>query len=505
MTIRILLRAFAAAFAVSLGVAAQAQSWTVGDQGANWSSIPTSYPTGSAPADAYEPAEIPPTGFTASDWYTTGDFLGTSFIVTGDNSREKKLRFQCESVGILLNQDFILRPVKSHLHAPFGFFNWTELSSYANARANPSSSCMGGPLFTQGYIEPAGKSVYKGRIVVRRPQNQTIYYINGDQSQANDKTWLRRDMAYIIGPNPMNYNDQARRDIYAAAGFDYPGSPVSPAGFGGIQCFNGPSQTDIVTVTLDKAKFQSPKGIKSSTEALYAWGPGEDDDPWGGNCVGYSDSVPAILIANLVGPGCWDGYNLRSPDGRGHVWWWATRPDGSDKDSCPKTTSGDPYRKLPEPTFKTAYAVSGPADYKNLWVSSDRMNPPDTPADPTSLSQCRSVGPNFCNLETIHADWNFSADSATFEEGERECLGIPVRGIAPEYSSGAECNAGTLSRYKELKFGVSPDPSLSAGCTVILSCYDSIPSKPKELYESLPATDGSGGPSRVISGKMEGM
>lgn len=457
---------------------AQAFDYPTGDQGVNWGTLST-YPTGSAPADDYEPAEATEdVVFDEADWIETTN--GTDNYLKS-SSAEKKIRLTCEPTTAL-TVDFILGVGISnfgHPHQGSGNIAWDQNSTYETARANPSSTCSGGPLNSTLYIEPEMlEATASGIVLGRRPQITNFYYARGIQSQSNDMTWIRRNTAFIIGPNPSNYNDTARRAIYAAAGFEYPGTPDTPAGFQGWQCLRGDGT--LMNVTNDLASVNTAGGVNlTTTYSRYLKGP-SGEDPWGGTCTG-SVEAPGELILNLVGPGCWDRHNMRAPDGRAHFWYPARKTDNSITDACPTTTAGASYGHVPPLSVKTHFFHAGFADYGNLYFGSDRMNSSGTAADATSKSECRKVGPYFCNGETGHADWGYGWKSDILDEAFRECLGITVRGVAPT-NGPAECNDGQISKYRKLQAtGTSPDPAMSGGCAVFQECTDAVPGN-IELY-----------------------
>jgi len=490
---------------------ATAQEWTVGDQGINWSVLSTK-PVGAAPADAYEPAEPPlPTGVVKSEWlvetsdqlqvWSVGDPKNTPYLVGADSAAkavlEKKIRITCEPALPAKRKDNILGygvPSFGHIHLGTGAIDWDENSDYTSLRLNPTSSCSGGPLNATNYMEPAllTSSPKTGAEVVVLPQSQSFYYIEGDQDEPNEDTWLRRGMQFILGTNPMNYNDAARRAIYDASGFEYPGSPDTPAGFTGYYCIAGDGTHATVAAGH---RMKSGAGIESTGDARYLKGP-SGEDPFAGTCTGTEES-PAELVATLTAPECWDRTNLTSPDGRGHFWYRARKPDNSVKDACPTTASGEDYGRVPQLTVKNIYETTGFAEYGTWYLGSDRMpasmtvtagctNDPETQGDPCSLDPCRQIGPYFCNGSTLHADYTFGWETTdVFDQMERECLGIPVRGIAPT-TGPAECNASQVDRYHVLEYGPSPDPAWTGGCTNILGCHDSTPSKPLERYHVVP-------------------
>lgn len=485
-----------------------AQQWTVGDQGVNWNVLST-FPTGSAPADAYEPAEAPlPAGVVESDWNIQGtdqysNARGTNFYVNpSDATAEKKIRITCDAAGPPKQKDNILGfgiAKFGHPHQGFGASEWDENTTYLTLRANPKSNCTGGPMNASNYMEPALETkLANGATVSVIPQNQANYYVEGAQSEPNISTWLRRDMKFIIGANPKNFNDTARRNVYAAAGFLYPGSPDTPAGFNGWYCIPSGSSSAI-TVTDTTARMKNQYGAVISTKARYLKGP-NGEDPWGGGCTG-TVSAPASMVNDLIAPGCWDRHNLESPDGRGHFWYEGTKGDSSVVGACPTTTAGDSYGRVPRLEVKNIYETTGFADYGEWHYGSDRIDPaqsvtqgcsndPVTLGDSCSLNPCRQVGPYFCNGSTAHADYTFGWFGPVFEQMQRECLGIPVRGIAP-VDGPAECNSSQVDRNHNLRYGPisAPLTDWTDNCTNLTSCSDASPAKPLERYRLIPGMD----------------
>jgi len=490
---------------------AAAQSWTVGNQGVDWlhgySSYPL-YPTQNAPADTYEPAEVAlPADVTESDWLlSTGDML--EVLHTGDTrvlnkyvkaaagseaSFEKKIRITCQ-VSTVKQKDNILGfgvAKFGHYHLGSGAVNWDENSTYTTLRTDPDSTCTGGPLNATNYMEPImERQLSNGAIVGVRPQSQAFYYIEGTQDQANIDTYLRRGMKFILGGNPKDFNDEARRAIYSAASLVYPGTTTTPAGFAGYYCIIADGSTATVAITKDR--FNGVTGYSRFLKDE------DGNDPWGGNCTG-TQAVPAQMVANLKAPQCWDTYNLTSPDGRGHFWYAAYLPadqvPGHEK--CPKTAGGSDYSRVPQLTIKNIYNVLGFADYGSMYLSSDRMDPamtvtsgctndPVTHGDSCSLDPCRKISANFCNGATLHADYTFGwRGPNVFEQMERECLGITVRGVAPT-NGPAECDSSQVDRYHNLVYGPSPETKYSGGCASILACYNASPGNPLGQYMSVP-------------------
>lgn len=438
-----------------------------------WSSS-ASNPTGSAPADAIEPANVTET-LTESDWIDgVTDNQATDYLV-GSGVNARKFRFSCADSWVG-NVDPILAKGSTnfaHGHAGAGHavadpdFTWTR------ARAAPSSTCDGGPIVSTNYWKPQMLWQQSNGLVTSVRSKTLFYYQNGTQGTTQKATGLRRDFGFIGGPNPADYNDTARRAEYAAAGMLYPGSPDTPAGFVGIQCstYNGTVQT--VSLTSSRAKLRDGTPVTYMARHLKNEA---GQDPWGGTCAG-TNSQPAMIIIDLIAPDCWDRTNLRSPDGRSHTAYGANSGADPANDKCP-----DGWAFVPQLEGKEQYFTTGFAEYGNWYLSSDRMNPPGTPGDPTSKDPCRQIGAWFCPGSTAHFDWINGWKSNVLDEMQRECLGVTVRGTGPANGLGGECNNGTISRYRRFKGGTSPDTSLSGGCTVIAHCFSLDPGQVQRFH-----------------------
>jgi hypothetical protein len=435
-----------------------------GQQTRNWITNPT-FSTTTVPADSLEPADVADSGFTESDWINVLD--GTGYIKGASN--ERKIRLTCEPGTAKQLDPIVLTgqgPPSGHRHQGLGNVGWNQNSTFTTLRNSPSSTCTGGPLNSTIYWEPELLAPLNGVTVGIRTQDTIFYYIDGIQSDPQKLTWLRRGFSFIGGANFADYNDTTIRAELTAAGFEYPGSPDTPAGFQGWQCFTNPG-TNLITVTRVASRMKSGAGIASTTAARHL--KAEDgSDPWGGNCTGTLAN-PAMMEMDLIAPGCWDGQNLHSPTGRTHVAYAVRKSDNSVTDVCP-----DGWVHVPQLTAKSDYMFTG-TEYLNWYYASDRMNAPSTPGDATSLDPCRQTGPYFCNGSTAHFDWMNGWKSSIQDEWERECLGITVRGVAPT-NGPAECATNLISKFRGLKYGgASPDVNMSGGCTTLGACSNAVP------------------------------
>lgn len=431
--------------------------------------------TDTLPADSIEPSEASESGYTESDYIVTTDGTSNYLVEIG---RERKFRTVCEPSKAFFYDPILYYnnpgPV-GHPHQASGTITISPSATYTSQRAAPSSNCIGALLNNVFYWEPQMFMQLTNGLTVGVHHTQDVfYYINGDQGQTQRATWLRRNFAFIFGANPMDYNDQARRDEISAAGYEYPGSPETPAGFRGWSCqlANG----DYVTVTRTASRMKSPAGVELPTASRHLLAP-DGSDPWGGNCIG-TVANPGFMTIDLIAQDCWDGTNNRAPDGRGHVAHTVRKSDNTIINLCPQ-----PYVHIPFLQAKKVFRHAGFADYGKWYYGSDRMNPPDTPADPTSLDPCRATGPWFCNGSTGHADWIYGWNSDIADEWQRECLGIPVRGVSP-VNGPAECDSSQISKFRRLLTGPSPDPSKSGNCPIIGSCVDATPGS-LDRYEPL--------------------
>lgn len=489
-------------------------TWTVGDQGAVWTT-PSALPTGSAPADTSEPTlvALPGTETVARWTYSTGDQLYTSRC-TGTqlnyyknttagsctkagggtilNMGEKKIRLTCGPATAKRKDNLLAFGTRyfGHGHQGYGAITWDENSTYTTLRTDPRSSCLGIILNASNYMEPVVEATTaSGALMSVLAQDQAVYYTEGVQSDPNVATWIRRGMAWIWGSPPSDFNDTKRRAEYAAYGLTYPGTSTTPAGQFGIYCIDGDGvgATVIASARLggatDKARFvKDQNGL----------------DAFGGTCKSTAGGL-ATLTTDLGSPECWDRVNLTAVGARDHTRYAVAGV-------CPKTSGGGDWGRIPAGQVKNIYMTTGFSEYGSWRFSSDHMRMATTecpdPANPcngvsggnvpgtvggvfysrVSLSPCRSTGLDFCNLETLHADYTFAWHGPTFEIMERECLGLTVRGTAPT-DGPAECNFGQMDRYTALQ-AIPPSGASfwTGGCVTSYDCNDSIPTKPRERF-----------------------
>ena len=456
-------RCLLAALTLLAAFPAQAQSWTVGQVTPEWIySTETTWsppidPDAVHPADAHEPA------VSANDnvlynrelWvYAPGDDQRTQ----EGTSIEAKFRTECRPTFIKRADPILFRGQypAGHGHTFFGpndpfIAANVEDFDYAMGRAHPSSACQGGPLNTTLYWEP---SIYDDRHGVRltvMPDLATFYYAVG-APEHEDLTHLRRNLRFIGGADPTNFNDYARRSELPA-GLIYGGTANTPAGFAGIQCVPGAGTA--ATVAL------AHRLNADTTTARYLKGPA-GEDPWAGACTA------GFIVIVVVAPDCWDGTNLASPNGRDHFRYSARHQHFGTAGQCPSN-----FVKVPHFESKVHVNHDGwEEDLQHWYLSSDRMDPamtvedvdpdtglatcsndPVTQGDDCSLDPCRKIGPYYCSFATAHFDWWGAWDNTTMEQWEKNCIGITIDGVTVDH---ADCNDGALADNRNLKDGGTP-------------------------------------------------
>lgn len=413
---------------------------------------------GTPPAIQFEPAVLDEQGYVRADWLTTEG-------VSRSDQGEAKFRIVCEDVGRARVDPILFEgsDPAGHDHTFIGDLNTfsSDELDYTTTRTNPSSSCPGGPLNTVRYWHPTlHKNLPSGVRASHKADSNNFYYTHL-YTQSPKKTRLFRDLAFIGGMNPGDFNftyEKGLIDTYNAANvgeeLEYPDQDR----FGWRGWFCTAPGAVVTKAHARRTQFQLETDSNGPfVYASYLQGP-NGEDPWNGTCTsGYE------LTPELFAPDCWDGRNLRSPDGRRHVSYSTKRKDNSVTDICPTG-----WWHIPSFEGKSVFSHNGPSDYMEWYFSSDRMNPSGTAADPTSDDPCRQVGPYFCNAATPHFDWaNVGQDQTMFNIAMAKCMGISL----PEYLNGdtslepedATCDSGTISATQRLKGGVGGEAPPEAG------------------------------------------
>lgn len=463
--------------AVLYGQVAAAQEWTVGPVTPTWSKTvqwtPPIPPEDPHPADAYEP-EVSEHD---NDIYTRESWISSSNQrINIGTAGEAKFRTEAKPSFIKRADPILCRDVYPCLHGhtffgsndPYIIEN-VQSFDYDMGRAHPSSAAQGGPLNGTLYWEPSIYVERYGLTLTVIPKNATFYYtLDPDHGQM--ATRLRRNINFIGGANPADFNDTARRAEYAAIALEYPGTPETPPGFGGVTCYllADPNGNSPVPIVGDEHKMKTRLGDPSTNGAArYVKGP-NGEDPWDGGCqAGY-------INIQVGAPNCWDGVNLHSPNGRDHF-RYSTR-DGDNNPGpghCPSN-----FAMVPSFQTKVFVVHNGwEEDLQHWYLSSDRMRvatvecpDPAAPCDGVSggnvpatvdgvyysresKDPCRATGVDFCPFATAHFDWWGAWDNQSIEEWQKNCVGMVIGETDGDH---ADCGSGGLDTNRTLLSGGTP-------------------------------------------------
>jgi hypothetical protein len=429
-----------------------AQEWTTSEQTPVWTSAPvigdgvdrfdeisTTEQGGDPPALAYEPAPIDENGT-----YTRSQWLG------GTPSRadqgEGKFRTTCNfsHFGVFDPIVYHGQNPAGHHHTFIGNKNTGPSSTYASLRAEPGSTCAGGPLNGTAYWESTLMYEVADGISIGVKPNIVTFYYRTSYKDAPKLYRLPRGFAFVGGVDPSDRLSTAvLAEIPDNAGWD---KTQRYNGFAGWACFNGGS---VVPLAGGNTADENPRAANYARQLVNADG----SDPWGGACEGAGN----ILIADVNAPGCWDGHNLTSPTGRRHVRYAIRKSDNSLVDACPTGWWRVPVleAKAEFPNGNTALGVHGHAWRSKLYLSSDRMDPNPDKWEPRG--------------STFHFDWMNGWDSVIMNTWLIHCVGVAIDGTAGDPLT---CNDSTISAtQKMISVGRSPDPTLSNDPIVSLHTY----------------------------------
>jgi hypothetical protein len=452
---------------------AQAGPWTVGPQTPVYSATTThtlgdgSNPRGGIPpAFGYMPADIA-SNFTENDWIigtcATGGGCG-EFAAPGSGD-EAKARFDCE-YGFTAKDDPIVNPGAhggaSHQHHFLG--NRLDLlgvnasdATYASLRGGGYSGCFGGPTNRTLYWEPAVmKTLTNGVTVELKVHTLVTYYIGGvmadhalDTSDPDTGTIWARGWKTISGFNMADPTQYTSTGTYTVT------NPTTNRVNAAITAANAASHSGKYVASTVPAGFlgwycETP----ASGNGSIATSPiaGADHQPWLRN----TDGTPTLnctagteIVADLITMPCWDGKNLDSPDGRGHMMPYLHDTD-TGKDVCPEGW----YRVLVFEA-KAEFYQKGQADYTNWYLASDRM---------PGMTQFR-------NGESMHFDlipaWSYGtvASPGVFIRFINHCAGFTIKLQASDTAMTGdrhECGSGRITNTENL-YTTSAPPAGNPG------------------------------------------
>jgi hypothetical protein len=302
-------------------------------------------------------------------------FVVGNFKSAATGADEAKARFDCE-FGFSAQDDPIVNPGNpggaSHKHHFVG--NRLDLigllagnATYASLRGSGYSGCFGGPLNRTLYWEPEPRKTLSNGVTVGQKFHTFVsYYVGGLMADTSGDIYdVRSNVVWprgwdtISGFNMSDPTNSRYTNIIAAANIathsgKYAAVPTGN-GFLGWYC-------------------ETPTSGNGSIATSPV--PGGDHQPWLRNGDGTptlscaataSDGSSGHLVADLMTMPCWDGVNLDSPDGRGHMLNSVIDTD-TGKEVCPSN-----WYKVPTFQAKAEFYHTGQSDYTNWWLSSDRM------------------------------------------------------------------------------------------------------------------------------------
>jgi len=409
--------------------------WTIGDGVDRHAEVSTPEQGGDPPALAIEPAPIDEVGYTRSQWLSSS--------VSRVDQGEAKFRTLCTH-GKFGTHDFIVapgQPVGPHGHEFKGNLAVDENSTYASLRNNPASTCLGGPAWGVAYWNP--QLLFE---LVPHPTNPVTVAVKSGadnfyytESYTNVSKLYRplRGLTVILGVDPNDRLNTARlAEIPDGQGWD---KTRRYNGFIGWLCVGpGGNIPPHASTTADRNPL-NPDYVRQLVNA-------DGSDPWQGACEGYDKE----LLVSLAAPSCWDGYNLRSPNGR-NQWRYPIKHTNYAEEFCPqgwwKTPKLEPKHHFPN--GHQGLGIHGHAWRSRLFLSSDRMDPNPANWHPRG--------------STFHSDWINAADDVTFKSAMKWCVGVTING---DPGQPLTCDGGTISPTQSLLTGASPVPALSGGTPI---------------------------------------
>lgn len=373
---------------------------TIGDGSNTWGGTP--------PATTMEPPEIPSNFNTSSMIAATGES-----VVVGS---EAKFRTLCD---FAFNRmiDPILYPGQhgvGHMHTFMGNTAVTADSNYNSLRTTGESTCMGGKLNRSAYWYPSvmkDNATGDGRTKIKIPDYAVVYYVQAP-NDVDRTVRIPRGLGYVFGFNPSDptdtyYNDPLSGAACSTAKFCAYASASN--GFASWACASGSGGTALYL-------------RDSSGNATI-------------NCAAGDQ-----LVATLNGPVCWDGVNLMSPNGRKHMYYGVRHLHSLyDPPICPNG-----WYQIPRFEFRILFSHQGPNDYKEWYLSSDRMMGSQyeyTAGDCHASNITNGITGSYCNGQTMHTDWFGAWDYDIMETWMTNCNGIDGNtGV----SSNHECNDSAI-------------------------------------------------------------
>ena len=335
----------------------------------------------------------------------------------GPANGEAKFRTHCNYSHHAYDDPIVFPGIAggAHLHTFFGNTKTNASSTYASLRTSGRSTCGGGPINRSAYWYPAvlkDNAIGDGKTMVVKPDFATLYY-NVDEKHTARVTRTPRGLSYVFGLNPSDPYDNMQRNEVAASGG---ANAYLNNGFLGWRC---------------ESRNGAMAGAPSPANPLQPYLRNADGS--GTLFCPKSERLGAVLS----GPGCWDGVNLTSPNGRGHVRQYVMNVTTGRQDLCPIG-----WYHIARFQMTIWFSHRGYNDYTTWYLSSDRMR---------GMTQ-------FLNGQSMHADWFGAWDYSIMKTWMIHCNGTKIPGEAkpdPRRCSDTQF----AERRKGITRGAAPDGS----------------------------------------------
>lgn len=351
---------------------------------------------GNPPADAFEPADIPnPVVFT--------DGLQGAANVGGT---ERKARFICNASHV--GRHDAIRgfgsTVYGHDHTFAGNAGVNGSSTFSTLRNESAMpTCPGQKLNQSAYW---AVSVYDpdaagtGQTKIKKPDYVNLYYVGKTGGNYADKfTGIARGLAEITG---MDLDDPDGNK---------PGGRLSEvAAANAINIYGNYTNQGLNTIWYcdDTGAAAAYLADSSGADAL-------------SSCPSTSQ-----ISARVTGHHCWDGHNLTSPTGRGHVRPYLREGHHGTNVICPQGW----YHK-PAIEIRWVFSHGGASDY-TTWTC---------PSDATAAA---SAGRAMGHCESFHVDVIFAWDDRALTAFQDYCIGTEGATFV------ATCNDATINGTQRL-------------------------------------------------------
>jgi hypothetical protein len=338
------------------------------------------------PAYAFELADIPTstTGRVRLGTYSGFDFCA----MNGVDCIEAKFRTHINCTHILRDDPIrnFGQPGQSHLHQFCGNSTINAFSTFASLRASPWSAAAGDTLNNSGYWFPCPTKTNPfsdGKNYCVRADYSSVYYTE-DPSESPYLKKLIRGLRYVFGTNMDDPDDLAVKAEIAAANAQ-PGTSGRYSyitdGFVGWHCLPTPNGNPLPI---------SAQSLKNA----------DGSDPFGGQCTAGMQVYAEVNSAT-----CWDGRNLWSTTGYGHM-RQPIRDNFTGANVCPQN-----YYRVPQLVMKFFFTHQGFSDYGNWRLSSDDM-------------AATAAGHSIPNGGSFHTDWFGAWNGDTFTKFQFNCIGV---------------------------------------------------------------------------------